>query len=122
METKPIAGIKQNDASNGSQASGAAQKLGEMLSRADYGLHVTGRIDSIGDVDHKSGTSAKGTAYSFYQQVITLTLGGSMVEVGYRSDTNPTRPLCSHKLDDIVRLKVSNPRIYNGKVSFDIAD
>lgn len=44
-----------------------------------------------------------------------------MIEVVYRADKDPGAALCVLELDEVVRLKVENPRIFNGKVSFDIA-
>jgi hypothetical protein len=92
-----------------------------MLTRANFGLHVTGRIDSISELQHREGKTQKGSDYSFYQQSVTVTLGGSLVEVVFRTDTDPKAPLVTYQLDDIVRLRVENPRIFNGKVSFDVA-
>lgn len=89
------------------------------MTRKDYGIHVTGRVDSVTELQHRSGTSAKGSAYSFYQQVATLALGGEMVEVVFRADANPGGPLCHYELDDVIRVKVHNPRIFGGRVSFD---
>ncbi len=84
-------------------------------------MHVTGRIDSITEVEHRAGNSTGGKAYSFYQQVASVTLGGSIVEVVFRADSEPKEALCKYELDQVVRFKVQNPRIFNGKVSFDLA-
>jgi len=89
------------------------------LSRADFGMHLTGRVDAVGPVAHKAGTSKGGASYSFYQQVIAMSIGGQMYEVGYRSDKQPSGDLCPHHLDDVVKIKVENPRQFNGKISFD---
>jgi len=92
-----------------------------MLSRANFGLHLTGRIDAISDVKHSQGTTAKGSSYSFYQQTASVSIGGTMFEVVARADSPPSGNLIHFELDQVVRLKVQNPRIFNGKVSFDIA-
>jgi len=91
------------------------------LTRADYGIHVTGRVDSVSEVEHRQGTTKSDKAYSFFQQTVTLALGGQMVEVVYRSDSQPAGALCAFALDDVVRLKVGNPRVFNGRVSYDAA-
>lgn len=91
------------------------------MTRSHFGMHVTGRIDSISEVQHKEGTTQKGGKYSFYQQTASVTMGGSIVEVCTTSDQDPKSPLINHQLDEIVRFKVQNPRIFNGKVSFDIS-
>lgn len=90
-----------------------------MLTRAQFGLHVTGRVDSVGELTHRQGTAKNGSAYSFWQQNMTLALGGSMVEVAYRADADPGGPLVPFELDDAVRVKVEKPRIFNGVVAFD---
>jgi len=92
-----------------------------MLTSAMRGMFLIGRVDSVSDVQHREGKTQKGSDYSFYQQTATLTLGGSMVEVVYRADKDPGAILCPLGLDELVRVKVENPRIFNGKVSFDIA-
>ena len=92
-----------------------------MLTRADFGCHVTGRVDSVSELQHRQGTSNGGKSYSFFQQTATLALGGQMVEVVHRADSDPHGPLCSYELDEIVRVKVENPRVFNGRVSFDVA-
>jgi hypothetical protein len=93
-----------------------------MLTRKDFGMHVTGRVDSKSELKHRSGKTQKGADYSFWQQSITLAMGGSQVEVVYRADSDPGHDLCSLDLDDIVRLKVQNPREFGGKMSFDVAE
>lgn len=80
---------------------------------------MTGRVDSVSAVEHRQGTTQKGSAYSFYQQTATLALGGQMVEVVYRADNQPEGALCPFELDDKARIKVGTPRIFNGRVSFD---
>jgi len=82
-------------------------------------MHCTGRVDSLTDVENRSGTSAKGNAYSFFQQTATIAMGGEMVEVVFRADKEPSGPLCSYELDQMVRIKVEKPRIFNGRTSFD---
>lgn len=42
-----------------------------------------------------------------------------MYEVVFRSDKNPNGPLCDYELDQKVRVKVENPRIFGGSVAFD---
>ena len=44
-----------------------------------------------------------------------------MVEVVARADQDPRGPLLNFELDDVATVKVENPRVFNGKVSFDIA-
>lgn len=82
-------------------------------------MHVTGRVDSVSAVENRKGTTQKGAAYSFWQQTVTLALGGQMVEVVYRSDDQPPGALFSFELDDAVRIKVGAPRVFNGRVSYD---
>lgn len=75
----------------------------------------------MSELAHRSGVSqASGKAWEFYQQTVSLSIGGAMIDVNFRADTDPGKPLCSFELDSIVRLKVENPRIYAGKVSFDV--
>jgi len=92
-----------------------------MLNRSHFGLHVTGRIDSITEVTHRQGTTTKGGNYSFYQQTASVTVGGQLYEIVARSDSEPKGNLIDYQLDQIVRFKVESPRIFNGKVSFDIS-
>ena len=80
---------------------------------------MTGRVDSVGDVENRAGTTEKGKGYSFWQQKASLALGGLMVEVVYQSDDEPKSPLCVLELDQIVKIKVEKPRVFNGRVSFD---
>lgn len=82
-------------------------------------MEVCGRVDLVTEVMHRKGKSAKGNEYDFYQQVVTLALGGHQAEVVYRSDDAPMGPLVDLELDSIVRLRVRNPREFNGSVSFD---
>lgn len=84
-------------------------------------MHVTGRVDSVSSVDFRSGKTQAGKDYSFYQQVLTLALGGQMVEVIFRSEKEPSGSLTNHDLDDVIRIKVEKPRIFNARVSFDAA-
>ena len=90
-----------------------------MLTRANYGLHLTGRIDAVTPVQHRQGTAKNGNPYSFFQQTICISVGGEMFEVGYRADEDPKGPLANVELDEVVRIKVKNPRLYGGKISFD---
>jgi len=92
-----------------------------MLTRSHFGIHVTGRVDSISEVSHRSGKTQKGSDYSFYQQTITLAMGGQMVEIVSRADSDPRGPLFTYELDEAVRIKVENPRVFNGRVSYDAA-
>jgi len=121
METATTAPSKQNDTSKGAVLPGNAQKSGNLLTRADFGVHVTGRVDSLSEVQHRSGKTQKGSDYSFYQQTLTLAMGGQMVEVVFRADSDPAGPLAAFDLDEAVRIKVENPRVFNGRVSFDVA-
>lgn len=82
-------------------------------------MHITGRVDSVSELTNKSGTSQKGSVYSFWQQIATIALGGQMVEIIFRADKEPSGLLCDLQLDQVVRVKVENPRIFNGRVSFD---
>lgn len=91
-----------------------------MLTRAEFGLHLKGRIDAVSIVKHSEGTTLSGKKYSFYQQIATVTVGKSQYEVVYRADSDPKGELCPFELDDKVSLRVENPRVFNGKVSFDI--
>jgi hypothetical protein len=90
------------------------------LTRAAFGLHVTGRIDAIEEIRHRQGQSKGGSAYEFWQQSCFVTVGGEIYEVNYRADKDPgNKPLVPFELDDKARIRVSSPRVYNGKVSFD---
>jgi len=44
-----------------------------------------------------------------------------MVEVIARADREPSGPLLPYELDQIVECRVENPRIFNGRVSYDLA-
>ncbi len=92
-----------------------------MLTRANYGTTVCGRVEHLTGVIHREGQSEKGKKYSFYQQTVTLTMGQSQVEVNATADSDPGAALFGFDLDEVVRLKVVTPRIYNGKVSYDLA-
>ncbi|MEM1085437.1 MAG: hypothetical protein AAGI48_15100 [Verrucomicrobiota bacterium] len=91
------------------------------MTRSAFGLHVTGRIDAIGELRHRSGKASSGADYSFWQQAVSVAVGGAMFEVNYRSNDEPSGPLVPFELDQPVRLKVEKPRVYNGTVSFDAA-
>jgi len=81
---------------------------------------VVGRVEQVSECAHRSGTSASsGKPWSFYQQTVSLTVGLSMVDVNFRADEQPSGPLCVFELDEIVKIKVENPRSYAGKTSFD---
>jgi hypothetical protein len=83
---------------------------------------VCGRIDSVNEPQHRSGQTEKGKKYEFYQQTISLAMGGSSVDVNFRSEHPISSPLTENHLDEIRRFKVGNPRTYNGKLSFDAID
>lgn len=83
-------------------------------------MHITGRVDAISEVNHKTGNGKNGNPYSFYQQTVAVSVGGEMFEIAFRSDNAPVgSALALYELDEAVRIKVTNPRLYNGKVSFD---
>lgn len=82
-------------------------------------MHVTGRVDSVSESENRKGKTQAGKDYSFWQQTMTLALGGHMVEVVYRADSEPSGPLCPHGEDEVCRVKVGTPRIFNGRVSYD---
>jgi hypothetical protein len=91
-----------------------------VLTRADFGVVVCGRVDSVGDLTNRTGKTKQDKDYSFWQQTASLTVGGEIIEVVYRSDSEPVGILCPLVLDEIVRVKVTKPRVFNGKTSFDI--
>jgi len=68
---------------------------------------------------HREGVSAKGNKYEFYQQTITLAMGGSSADVNFTSDEPILHPITEDALDQVRRFKVGNPRTYQGKLSFD---
>ena len=119
MSNEATLPAKQADRSSSVATPLPVQSAGNLLTRKDYGMHVTGMIDSITPVTHRQGTTAAGKPWQFYQQTITLALGGDQVEVAFRSDTPPTGPLFVCELEDRVKIKVEKPRVFNGKVSFD---
>ena len=121
MQTTATPSTKQSDTSSGVKIPSNAQGSNDMLTRAHYGIHVTGRIDAISELNHRQGQTQKGSAYSFWQQSVILAMGGTSVEVVFRSDSEPKGDLIAYELDQVVKLKVENPRIFNGKTSFDIS-
>lgn len=81
-------------------------------------------MDSKTAVQHREGKTDKGKDWSFYQQTITVSVGGDMYEVNFRADNEPVpagSDLCLYDLDEVVRIRVGSPRVYAGKVSFDAA-
>jgi len=93
----------------------------DMLTRADFGCHCTGRIDFIGPVTHRSGKGAtSGKDFSFWEQKIVLAMGGPQVEVAYISETAPAGDIIPREfeLDQIVKIAAEKPRVFNGRVSF----
>lgn len=94
----------------------------DLLTRSHFGMHVTGRVDSVSDVQYRHGKTEKGGSYAFWQQTITLALGGLMVSVNKTYDVDPGTPKVHFDLDSIVRLKVEKPRVYNGAISFELAE
>ena len=92
-----------------------------MLKSGKRGIFITGMVDSVTEVQHRSGKTQKGGDYSFWQQTATFAIRGAMVEVVARADQDPRGPLLNFELDDVATVKVENPRVFNGKVSFDIA-
>ncbi|MBB5349872.1 hypothetical protein HNR46_000093 [Haloferula luteola] len=93
-----------------------------MLTRADYGLAITGRVDAIEPLRHRQGVGkGSGQPYSFWQQSASIAIGGEMFEVNFRADTDPGGDLVPFELDEVVRIRVGAPRVYNGKTSFDAA-
>ena len=78
-------------------------------------------MDLITEVIHRKGVAKNGNSYEFWQQSVSVTTGGQIFEVSWRSDTDPGENMVPHQLDDIVRIKVGSPRMYNGQLSFDAA-
>lgn len=119
METATNNGVKLSVDQARASVEKNESKTRNALTRADYGLHLTGMVDACSEVTHRQGTTEKGKSWSFYQQVIGLAVGGELYEITYRTESDPGVTLCPYELDDKVRIKVENPRSYNGKVTFD---
>jgi len=81
---------------------------------------VCGRVDAYQPPVLRSGVNEKGKPYSFWQEVVTVTVGRNQYEVKCRTDKEPAAPHFRVELDEIVKLRVENPFNYNGSVSFDI--